>query len=411
MASRGYPQRHLRGRHHDVRDARRRAAVQRRSADADRLPARQRGRYPRPASKNPRVPGDLDEIVQWATARDPEEPTQGRPGRCLTSCAEIHDALRPSFRDDQQCRRTVVLPQPPRLRRAAESIDAPASRRPPKTPRSSAGRAVVRSASAVGWRPPGSSADRNGRSEVWRFIAPSPSSSRSIAGGGGRAGSGSCFGPGLVGRGYRMLGGPLQRRTATALLQEQGFTVNATPTARTGLPTMRGRAAVAADRPADRPGVSKGQVIPSSSSPRDRSPITVPPFAGMTEDEASVAAHQRGAVQARRARALPVQHRRPPEGIVVDVLGADKTTSILAAGTYGEDQEVTLIISAGLLPGMSSPAGRSMMRKQILAGVGLEVDSDVREGVPQRHPGRERHRHRRGYPPPPPSEPCSRGRP
>ena len=73
------PQRHLRGRHHDVRDAHGRAAVRRRPADADRVPARERPGADDRARVNPSVPRDLDELVLWATAKNPvDRPTDGR---------------------------------------------------------------------------------------------------------------------------------------------------------------------------------------------------------------------------------------------------------------------------------------------------------------------------------------------
>ena len=82
----GRPQRHLLARHHAVRDARRRAAVQGRAADADRLPARHR-LGPAPEREEP---GRSRAARRARPVGDRE--VAGRPARttrrrCSTACA------------------------------------------------------------------------------------------------------------------------------------------------------------------------------------------------------------------------------------------------------------------------------------------------------------------------------------
>ncbi len=136
-------QRHLRGRHHDVRDAHRRAALHGRAADADRLPARQRAGPAAEPARTTRCPAELDELVLWATAKDP---STGRPTRADARAGPRHRARAPARRRRTAAQRTVVLPaaSAPRtqaalaapiasgIRRRDADPRHPARRRPPR---------------------------------------------------------------------------------------------------------------------------------------------------------------------------------------------------------------------------------------------------------------------------------------
>jgi serine/threonine-protein kinase len=98
-------------------------------------------------------------------------------------------------------------------------------------------------------------------------------------------------------------------------------------------------------------------------------PITVPPFAGMTEDEATAAIK---AAPFTLADTLRQFDGTVGKGLVIDVLGADGA-SILAAGTYGDRQPVTLVVSSGALPDISCKSIDEAT--QILAGVKLTAQS------------------------------------
>jgi serine/threonine-protein kinase len=98
-------------------------------------------------------------------------------------------------------------------------------------------------------------------------------------------------------------------------------------------------------------------------------PITVPAFAGMTEDEATAA------IKAAPFTLKDTFHQfdgTVAKGLVVDVLGADGA-SILAAGTYGDRQPVSLIVSSGPLPDVTCKSVADAT--QILAGVKLTAQS------------------------------------
>ncbi|WCI09319.1 hypothetical protein PJ267_06140 [Arthrobacter sp. OVS8] len=71
-AAGGRPQRHLLGRDHALRDDHRPAAVRRRGSHPGRLPARQLVRGG-PSELVPGLAGELDELVQWCTANDPDK--------------------------------------------------------------------------------------------------------------------------------------------------------------------------------------------------------------------------------------------------------------------------------------------------------------------------------------------------
>jgi beta-lactam-binding protein with PASTA domain/tRNA A-37 threonylcarbamoyl transferase component Bud32 len=314
---------------------------------------------PAPSSKNPRVPAELDEIVQWATAREPDNrPKDARA--MLDQVYEIHDALRPTFANATSSQRTVVLPSASRAPAAAQPSIPPASAtaetqvlggRPPAPPRPSSATA-----------PP---ADRTGRRKAWFIVL-----AIIVALVAGGTGWYFLFGPGSQVSVPDVAG--LSAAEATTVLQEHGFTVNPTPGA-TDSPTVAVDAVAQTDPPIGER-VDKGTEITLllSTGPK---PITVPAFAGMTEAEAIAAIEA-----APFTLVEPVLYQFSTdvsEGIVVDVLGADRATSILAAGTYGEDQQVTLIISAGPLPDV---AGKSVDEaKQILSGVDLSVQDDVQE--------------------------------
>jgi serine/threonine-protein kinase len=279
----------------------------------------------------------------------------------LDQLYEIHDALRPTFANTSS-QRTVVLPS---------ASPAPPSAHEPTVPPISktAETQVIGGRPAVPVRPSSAVAlagrpDTTNRRKVW-FIALAVVIAL-VAGGTGWY---FLFGPGSLVSVPDVAG--LSRDDAAALLQEQGFTVDTTD-GQTDSPTVTSGLVAETDPPIGQ-GVSKGQVIQLliSTGPK---PIPVPAFGGMTEDEA------RQAIEAAPFKLLdPVLYQfsaEVSEGIVVDVLGTDGT-SIIGAPSYGEDQGVTLIISAGALPDVAGKAVNDA--KQILAGVGLEVASDVQE--------------------------------
>jgi serine/threonine-protein kinase len=155
----------------------------------------------------------------------------------------------------------------------------------------------------------------------------------------------------------------LSVEAATAQLQELGLVVNPTPGS-IDSPTVPVGLVANTDPPIGSP-VANGATVQLlvSTGPK---PLAIPPFAGMTEEEA------RAAIEAAPFTLTePVIHQfdgAVAKGLVIDVLGADGA-SILAAPSYGEKQPVALIVSAGALPDVTcKPVAEAT---QILAGVNL----------------------------------------
>ena len=110
--------------------------------------------------------------------------------------------------------------------------------------------------------------------------------------------------------------------------------------------------------------------------------VTMPSLRNLTEDQAKQAIDGAGfALASEVIRQFDVEI---PAGIVVDALGADGA-SLLDATEYGEQQEITLVISAGALPDLT---GRTVDEATgVLRDAGLEAgavrEDEYSDTVPQ----------------------------
>lgn len=293
---------------------------------------------PTPSTRNPRVPAELDELVLWATARDPEQ----RPRDARAMLEQLHDTealLRTALPGGAtSAQRTVVMPSAP----VAPSAKAP-------TPASEAetqilgSRATARAAAAASV--PDSTAalavasqKRRGRGALLMAIV---AVLALLA-----AGTGWWFG---LGPGSQVTI-PDSIRGATpaeaeAALVELGFTVDATQGS-IDSPTVPVGAVAETDPPIGQP-VAKGATVQLlvSTGPK---PIPFAITAGMPLADAEAA-----------IEAAPWTPTDPiiqfdatqPKDTIVDVLDAEGA-SLIAAGatTYGEEQKLTLVVSAGPVP-------------------------------------------------------------
>ncbi|WP_192812258.1 Stk1 family PASTA domain-containing Ser/Thr kinase [Salinibacterium sp. PAMC 21357] len=325
---------------------------------------------PSPSSANHLVPAELDDLVLWSTAREPDD--RPRDARVLLdqlyqTHSSLMTALPPTASTAVQ--RTMVLPTAPATEVLGSTADtqifgaelqhvaAPAPTQVSENTTTLSTRATKRK--SRGW---------------WLLVL-------IVLLVGGAAGAGWYFGSGPGSQ--VTIPESIQSTTpeeARAILEDLGLTVS-DELGETFDPV------VAVDLVANStPEV--GATVPNGSPitlliSRGPQPLAVPAFAGMTEQEA------RDAIQAVPFTLVePVIKQFDGEiaaGLVIDVLGFDETTSILGAETYGELQDVHLIVSAGPLPNVGCSTFEQA--SQTLAGVGLsaergsEVFNDCPEGT------------------------------
>jgi beta-lactam-binding protein with PASTA domain/tRNA A-37 threonylcarbamoyl transferase component Bud32 len=328
---------------------------------------------PAPSVKNARVPHELDELILWATAREPEaRPKDARA--MLDQLFEIHSSLLDGLPSTAatSSQRTIVMPT--------------ASETGPSSP-------AVHRGSTAETQVLGGRARVEPRMPVRDNAALLAEKTRQrrrrgivllillivlalVAGG-----TGWYFG---LGPGSRVTipdtiaGKSIEE--ATAILEDLGLEVNPTngeidsPTVAVGL--------VANTSPA-----SIGESVPHGATVQllisiGPKLITVPALRGITEEQA---------VQAIRDAPFtlvePIVRQfdaEVPAGLVIDAIGEDGT-SIVDAGQYGELQEVTLVVSAGALPDLT---GKTVDEATaLLDAVGIEVgavrEDEFSDTVPQ----------------------------
>ncbi|MDF1480147.1 Stk1 family PASTA domain-containing Ser/Thr kinase [Leifsonia sp. H3M29-4] len=307
---------------------------------------------PRPSARNAKVPPELDELVLWATARDPEDrPKDARA--LLDRLYETHSLLM-TANPTTGMQRTMVMP-------SAGSSAAPAVHGPTAETQVLGSR-VGPSAVAVADRTAAAPGRR--RRRLWWLIAAAALVVAIAATAGWYFGAG----PGS----QTQIPASIENLSvdeARVALEELGLTVSETvgeidsPTVPVGF--------VAQTDPALGSYVPRGSEVQllASTGPK---PITVPAFAGMTEDDAKAAIE---AAPFTFDRSIQQFDASVAAGIVIDALAADGT-SLTGVATYGELQKVTLVVSVGPLPDL---AGRSVDEAtNALKAVGLELGA-VRE--------------------------------
>jgi serine/threonine-protein kinase len=324
---------------------------------------------PSPSAANHRVPAELDDLVLWSTAREPDD--RPRDARVLLdqlyqTHSSLMTALPPTASTAVQ--RTMVLPSAP----AAESMGSTAETQvfgaglqhvAPPAPTEVSENTTTLSTRAT-----------KRKTRGWWLVV------LIVLLVGGAAGAGWYFGSGPGSQ--VTIPESIQSTTpeeARAILEDLGLVVSA-ELGETFDPVVAVNL-VANTTPEVGSSVPNGAPVTLLVS-KGPQPIAVPAFAGMTEQEA------RDAIEAAPFTLVePIIKQFDGDiaaGLVIDVLGADET-SILGVETYGELQNVSLIISSGPLPDVACVTvdGAS----QILAGVGLksergsEVFNDCEEGT------------------------------
>jgi beta-lactam-binding protein with PASTA domain/tRNA A-37 threonylcarbamoyl transferase component Bud32 len=289
---------------------------------------------PPPSRKNPKVPTELDDLVTWATERDPED--RPRDARAmLDQLYETHSALMTSLPSTSatSAQRTMVMPTAAAAPHPSGTAETQVigSLRPQAA--AAAAVAIPDSAAALASR------SRKRRRRGW-VLAGVVALLVAIA---ATTGWYFGFGPGSnVAIPESIAGNSVEEATAT--LTDLGLDVSTT----TGLAysaTIEVGLVAETDPPLGTRVAKGGPVqLLLSQGPK---PTDVPAFAGMTEDQAKEAIDK-----APFTLAEPIIRQFDadiPFGTVIDALDA-AGASLTGVATYGERQAVTLVVSAGPLP-------------------------------------------------------------
>lgn len=289
---------------------------------------------PAPSGKNSKVPAELDELVMWATARDPEE----RPRDARAMLDQLHDTealLRTALPTNATAtQRTMVLPAATERfdrvapRQATDETQILAARTPAKVA------TVSDSTSALAQV----SRKRRGRGLALFLVI------LLLAGGAGFAGWWFGAGPGSHVTIPRSISGmtPVDARAA---LTKLGFVVT-TPDGATDSTTVA-KGSVADTDPATGSSIVKGskvQLLVSTGPKLIAFTITQ----GMPVDTAR--AIIKAAPWSEQKPAISQFDAKIPADAVIAVLAADGTTNLIGTPSYGEDGKLTLVVSAGPLP-------------------------------------------------------------
>ena len=317
---------------------------------------------PAPSTENPRVPEELDELVMWATAREPDE----RPRDAKALLNEVL-AVRAKLDAEAQTtaasvQRTVVMPAaaaPPAGGDTSETQVLDPVRRRADPPVSTA----VENLAAR---------SRKRRGRGWWITALIVVLVAAAGGTGWYFGAG----PGAHASIPNIAGDTVP--VAKAALQQAGLKPLATTTSRYDPDVAEG--AVSGSSPAAGSTVAKGATVTIILS-KGPALINIPPLTGLTESKATHAI-----TAAHFLVGSPTIRQFDPkvdQGLVLDFLGSDGK-SLLAQSKYSEKRPITLIVSAGPLPAV---ANRSVSDAQaVLKKVGLKGvpgSEDYSPTVPQ----------------------------
>lgn len=307
---------------------------------------------PTPSTKNPRVPAELDELVLWATARDPEQ----RPRDARAMLEQLHET-EAILRNDEPTtvatalQRTVVMPSATAHSLTAET-QVIGGRSLAAGARHRTGPILAQSVTLLAAR-----SDRRRARGWWLFglvilLA-------ALVGGTGwyfNAGPGGHTTiPDLSGQ---------TQAAATAQLVKAGLTVART-TGTSASPTVA-KGLVAQTTPPIGQSVVRGSTITLllSTGPLLR-PITT--MSGLTEAvaKAQIAAEHFTYDAKNSTKQFDA---KAPSGTVIQALGVDGT-DLSTVTTYGDQQPIHLVVSVGALPNVT---GKSVAdATATLKGVGI----------------------------------------
>ncbi len=322
---------------------------------------------PAPSSKNPKVPAELDELVMWATARDPEQ----RPRDAKAMLDQLHETeslLRTALpAGATAAQRTMVMPAaterftPPPAGRATDETQIIAPRPP-------VGSAAVSDSTAALSQV---SQKRRGRGLALFIVI------LLLLAAAGAAGWYFGAGPGSRVTIPTSLSG-MSPADATTALTKLGLTVS-TPNGQVDSTTVA-KGAVAGTVPAFGSPVVKGGSVQLllSTGPK---PIAFTITQGMSIAAAEAIIKAAPWVEQPTVTQFDA---KVPVGTVISVLAADGTTNLIGAASYGQKQPLTLVVSAGAIPDVTGKtfddATAALAAVNLKAQSGGHANSDT---VPQ----------------------------
>jgi serine/threonine protein kinase/beta-lactam-binding protein with PASTA domain len=315
---------------------------------------------PTPSSKNPRVPVELDELVLWATARDPDQ----RPHDARAMLDQLLETGAILQSDDPSTaattvQRTMVLPSAP----APGNADAETQVIQPRS-RHRTGPVFTDSVAALSTK-----TDKRRARGFWIFglvllLA-------ALAGG-----TGWYFG---AGPGGRVTIPDLANSTpaaATAALRDLGLRVNPNPGSADSATVPKG--AVVGTTPPSGKAVAKDSVVTLLIS---TGPKLLPysDLAGLIERDAIQKIADEGFTYSASGSTQQFD-ATVPQGTVIAALGADGKT-LAGATRYGDKQPISLVVSVGPLPDVAGKsfddAARILKDKKLVAVEGKQDFSDT----------------------------------
>ena len=304
---------------------------------------------PAPSSKNPAVPAELDELVLWATEKDPDR----RPRDAREMLDRLLEAEK-SLRGEAVLQPTMVLPPALDLDAGDTQIINPAIRQ------------QVASSTPAATATLSAAAEKRRRKGWWLFALV-------LLLAGAAAGTGWYFGAGpgsLVTVPDVVNSAPA---AATTQLQKLGFkTAQAQEYSTTVATGMVSSTDPRAGIPAGR---GSTVTLRISQGPK---PITIPALAGQTVDAAKSAITGVGAKVGTVAQQFDA---KVPANTVLSATRADNNADISGGGPYFEAAAVNLIVSAGSIPDVSgksvADASAILSKVQLLTSAGPQSYSDT----------------------------------
>lgn len=285
---------------------------------------------PTPSSKNPRVPAELDELVLWATARDPEQ----RPRDARAMLDQLYETQRLLGSDDDQDNAATVIQQTMVMPSVAGrgSDDATQVITPARRQRTGP---VSRDNATVLAR----KSDRRRAKGYWLFGLV-----LILAGLAGGTGWYFGSGPGSLITIPSVAGQSVEAATTGLVAADLEVSDEQLRDNDPEVPIGQ----VIGTKPAAGEAVAHGGLVTLiiSDGPKQ---LDIPALAGLTEDAAKQLIEESSF---RYAESHYQFSTEVGEGLVIDALGVsgEDQVSLIAGEKYGDQQPVTLVVSLGAVP-------------------------------------------------------------